>query len=108
MDQLQLKIHLNQFKYGPIFMVTLGLIHNFNIYDIKISDSDYCIPYTELCESFFETMIKEITYHNYILLLSHNNYSKFIENCMDKAIHLKNRDYYNIKVEKQKELCNIL
>src|SRR6185437_9941845 len=95
MDQLQLKIHLNQFKYGPIFMITLGLIHSSNIYNLKTSDGEYCVPYTELCESFFETLIKEITYHNYILLLNRNNYSNLIENCMNKAIHLKNREYYN-------------
>jgi hypothetical protein len=104
MDQLQLKIHFNQFKYGPIFMIVLGFIHQCNIYNLETSESQYCVPYTELCESFFETLIKEVTYHNYILLLNHDNYSQLIENCLNKSIHLKNREYYDIQIDKQKEL----
>ena len=108
MDQLQLKIHRNHFKYGHIFMIAMDLIHNSNIYNFKNSDAGYCSPYTELCESFFDTLIKEITYHNYILLLKCSKYLNLIENCIDKAIHLKNKECYTILSEKQKQLCDLL
>ena len=108
MNQLQLKIYLNQFKYGSIFMIVLTIMHKFDLYGLKSTDEEYCILYTDLCESFFETLIKEITYHNYILLLNHDNYLQLIENCLNKSIHLKNREYYNIQVNRQKELCTFI
>ena len=104
MDRLQLKIHLNQFKYGYVFMVVLDMIHQFNIFNLPKNES-YSLPYIELCESFFEILIKEVTYHNYIIILKRDNYLSLITNCLDKAIYLRDKCSYVIDNSNQLTLC---
>src|SRR5438132_32200 len=99
MDQLQLKIHMGQFRYGAIYMIILDLIHQYNIFDLTIKDDEYYLPYVELCESFLEILIKEITYHNYIIMLDSDDYIHLIINCMEKAIYLKDKNAYEIQPE---------
>ncbi len=108
MDDLKLRIHLNISKYGTIFTTILNFIYKSNIYNLDVISDNNSIIYIELCESFFDTLIREITYHNYILMLDHNKYFQFISTILEKSIHLKSKECYNIDNAKQKLLCELI
>jgi hypothetical protein len=103
---LQMKIRMNHLKWGPIFLVVLDIIYRCNIYNLSGSAQD--CQYVDLCESFFDTLIKEVHYHNYIIAMNTNNYSSLISNCIDKSIYLKDRQQYEINDETRDNLCTLL
>ena len=96
---MQLKINLNRLKYGNIFLFVLDIINQYNLFSVIIKSGNYSQRYIEFCESLFEVLIKEATYHNYILLLNSDNYDLFIDDCIDRSISIKDKYLYELNNE---------
>jgi hypothetical protein len=106
MNQVQMKVYLNRLKYGVIFDVVLQAIADVNLFGIdrslgSIEPNDPCIEYVDLSESFFDNLVKEVTYHNYLVMLTSTDYDRIISNCIDKSIYLKDKAQYEI------DLCDL-
>lgn len=109
MDQIQLKIQFSQFKHGPMFMPVLDLTQKKDIFDLKINnDLGYCLPYVDLCETLFDTLLKEVIHHNYILMMQISEQPDLIKFCLEKSITYRDKKIYHLQIDKQNELCREL
>ncbi len=106
MNPVQVKVYLNRLKFGVIFDVVLQAIVDVNLFGIdgpssSIGPSDPCREYVDLTESFFDNLVKEVTYHNYLVMLTPTDYDRIISNCIDKSIYLKDKAQFEI------DLCDL-
>jgi len=107
MDKTQVKIYLNQLQYGITFDLVLNLLTSANLFNLEPTNG-YDPQYVDLCESFFQVLHKEITYHNYAIMMTADDYDRIISNCLDKAIYLKDRYQYEIKASDLDQLSEQL
>ena len=95
----QWKINLNRLKYGNIFLLILDIINRYNLFSLVLKSGNCSQHYIEFCESLFEILIKEATYHNYILHLDPSSYDLFIDDCIDRSIPIKDKYLYELENE---------
>lgn len=110
MNTLEQRLKLNQSKYGDIFNTILDHMDEFDIYNLPVDLNDnleknLSIVYIEMTEKFLGHLIEEMTYRNYILILSSYDYKFIIEDCLNKSIYLRDRSLYDIDYIKEQQLC---
>ncbi len=103
--RVEAKIIFNRIKYGEIFDIVLNHMITLNLYGLTDNLNHI---YVDLCESFFDILIKEVTYHNYVIMIGVNDYDRIILNCLDKAIYLKDRELYDIDLSDIDQLSELI